>query len=52
MATIDILTQTEPIQLIEEQIAMLKLSDQDIAAGNLVSHDEVTKSDLQWLKEL
>jgi len=31
---------------------MLKFSDKDIAAGNLIPHDEVTKSDLQWLKEL
>ena len=44
--------QTEPVQLSEEQITMLKLSDKDIAAGNLIPHDVVTKSDLQWLKEL
>jgi hypothetical protein len=44
--------QTDPVQLSEEQITMLKLSDKDIEAGNLVPHDEVTKSDLQWLKEL
>lgn len=44
--------QTEPIQLSDEQITMLKLSDKDIAAGNLFPDDEVSKSDLQWLKEL
>jgi len=44
--------QTEPVQLSEEQITMLKLSDKDIEAGRLIPHDEVTKSDLQWLKEL
>jgi hypothetical protein len=44
--------QTEPVQLSEEQITILKLSDKDIEAGNLITHDEVTKSDLKWLKEL
>jgi predicted transcriptional regulator len=44
--------QTNPVQLSEEQITMLKLSEKDIEAGNLITHDEVTKSDLQWLKEL
>jgi hypothetical protein len=44
--------QTEPVQLSEEQITKLNLSHKDIAAGNLIPHDEVTKSDLQWLKEL
>jgi hypothetical protein len=44
--------QTGPMQLSEEQITMLKLSDKDIEAGNLIPDDEVSKSDLEWLKEL
>jgi hypothetical protein len=40
------------VNLTEEQILMLQLSDKDIEAGNLTPHDDVTKRDLDWLKEL
>lgn len=40
------------VKLSEEQILMLKLSDKDIEAGNLISQDDLDKNDLQWLKEL
>ena len=39
-------------QLTEEQIVMLKLSDDDIKNGRLISQDELDKSDIKWLKEL
>jgi len=35
------------VELTEEQILMLQLSDKDIDAGKLIPHDEVTKNDFQ-----
>ena len=40
------------VELSEEQIIMLQLSDQDIQNGNLISQAELDKNDLKWLKEL
>lgn len=40
------------VNLTEEQILMLQLSDRDIEAGRLISHEELNKSDLEWLKGL
>ena len=40
------------VELSEEQIIMLQLSDQDIQNGNLISQSELDKNDLKWLKEL
>jgi hypothetical protein len=40
------------INLSEEQILMLKLSDKDINEGKLISQVELDKMDLKWLKEL
>jgi len=40
------------VELSEEQIIMLKMSDEDIQNGNLISQLELDKSDLKWLKEL
>jgi hypothetical protein len=42
----------EKVQLTEEQILMLQLSDDDIKAGRLTSQQDLDKSDLEWLKEL
>lgn len=42
----------EPVPLSESQIAMLKLSDRDIESGNLISHEQLNKNDLEWLKGL
>ncbi len=39
------------VNLTAEQISMLKLSDQDIENGRLISQDELDKNDLEWLKE-
>ena len=38
------------VQLTEEQILMLKLSDEDIKAGRLISQQQVDKDDREWLK--
>ena len=42
----------EKVQLTEEQILMLQLSDEDIKAGRLISQQDADKSDLEWLKNL
>lgn len=36
--------------LTDEQKLILQLSDKDIAAGKLISQDELDKNDLEWLK--
>ena len=40
------------IQLSEEQIAMLTMSDEDIDRGRLVSQDELDEMDREWLRKL
>lgn len=44
--------ENDLVELTEEQIVMLQLSEQDILNGNLISQTELDKSDLKWLKEL
>lgn len=40
------------IQLSEEQILMLDMSENDILNGKLTSQEELDKKDLEWLKTL
>ena len=40
----------KPVELSEQQIAMLKLSDKDIEGGKLISQEQLDKNDLEWLK--
>ena len=40
------------VQLTEEQIVMLNLSEKDIKDDKLISHSQLDKADLKWLKEL
>jgi len=42
----------DTIQLTEEQISMLQLSDKDIIDEKLIHQDQLDKDDLQWLREL
>ena len=42
----------DSIKLTDEQILMLKLSDNDIKTGKLISEKQLDKDDLQWLKGL
>jgi len=44
--------ENDKVELTEEQIVMLQLSEHDIKNGNLISQIELDKSDLKWLKEL
>ncbi len=45
-------TEQDKVQLTEEQIVMLQLSDHDIKQGRLVSQQKADKDDLEWLREL
>ena len=40
------------VGLSEAQISMLQMSDQDIVAGRLTTHEQAEKEDLEWLKGL
>ena len=42
----------DTVKLTKEQILMLKLSDEDIQTGNLISQDQLEKDDLKWLREM
>ena len=42
----------DKIQLSEEQLLMLNMSEDDILNGRLTSQEEVDKIDLEWLKTL
>ena len=41
---------SENIRLTKEQKILLQLSMKDIQNGEVISNDEVVKSDLEWLK--
>jgi hypothetical protein len=41
----------ETVELSNEQLLMLQLSDRDIEAGKLISQEHLDKSDREWLKE-
>ena len=45
-------TGNDLVKPTREQILMLQLSDDDIAAGRLISQSQLDQDDLQWLKEL
>lgn len=42
--------ENDVVQLTESQVSMLRLSERDIANGNLISQEQLDKSDLEWLK--
>lgn len=44
--------ENDRINLTEEQLWMLQLSDKDIENDRLTSHKQLDKEDLKWLKEL
>ncbi|WP_428328645.1 hypothetical protein [Mucilaginibacter sp.] len=43
-------TANSNVQLSENQILMLQLSDKDIEAGKLIAQEQLDKNDLAWLK--
>ena len=40
------------VELSEEQVVMLEMSEHDIRNGKLLTQTEIDKSDLKWLEEL
>ena len=38
------------VQLTEEQILMMQLSDEDIENNRLISQNQLNRNDLEWLK--
>lgn len=40
------------VELSDEQVVMLKMSEKDIENGNFISQNELDSSDIKWLKEL
>lgn len=44
--------EEDVMQLTEEQILMLQLSEDDIKHNRVISHEELDKEDLKWLKKL
>lgn len=43
---------SDVVELTEEQVIMLRLSEQDIENGRVITQDQLDKSDIKWLKEL
>ena len=41
----------DTVQLSEEQVIMLQLSDEDIVNGKFIAQHQLDKDDLQWLSE-
>jgi hypothetical protein len=41
----------DTVQLSEEQVIMLQLSDEDIVNGKLIAQYQLDKDDLKWLSE-
>jgi len=41
----------DTVQLSEEQVLMLQMSDADIVNGKLIMQDQLDKDDLKWLSE-
>ena len=44
--------ETDVVHLTDEQILMLKLSEDDIKHGRVISQEALDEKDLMWLKEL
>ncbi len=43
-------TQKEnPLHLTSQQIELLKMSEQDIEAGRIISEDDLSESDSKWM---
>jgi hypothetical protein len=42
----------DTVKLTDAQAEMLKLSDEDIEQGRLISQEELNKADLEWLRSL
>lgn len=45
------ISEEDEVTLTEEQKRMLKMSDQDIEEGEVISQRELNRDDLEWLRE-
>lgn len=45
-------SESETVELTEEQKTMLEMSEEDIKSGHLVSQEAMGKRNLEWLNEL
>ncbi|PKD42799.1 hypothetical protein [Rhodohalobacter barkolensis] len=45
------ISEEDVVSLTEEQNRMLKMSDQDIEEGELISQRELNRDDIEWLRE-
>lgn len=45
-------SESEVIELTEEQKTMLEMSEQDIANGKLISQEAMNKRNLEWLNAM
>ena len=46
------LAKNDVVQLTDEQIIMLEMSENDIKNGNLISQEAMNKRNLEWLNEM
>jgi hypothetical protein len=45
-------SDSEAVELTNEQKAMLEMSEDDLKKGRLISQDAMTKRNLEWLNEM
>ncbi len=45
-------SETEIVELLDEQKQMLEMSEDDIANGRLISQNEMDKRNLEWLNAM
>jgi hypothetical protein len=45
------ISEEDAVTLKKEQKLMLKMSDQDIEKGEIISQKELNEDDLKWLRE-
>ena len=45
-------TRNQKVELTDEQLYMLKMSDEDIERGDIISQEELFQRERKWLNEL
>ncbi len=46
------ISESEILELTSEQKSMLEMSEKDIKDGNLISQDEMSKRNVEWLNSI
>jgi hypothetical protein len=44
--------KSDAVKLAEEQLLMLRLSDDDIKTGRIISQEQLDSDDMEWLQEV